>query len=211
MSKRGVTSVQGAAPAARPHARPAPPSELITALYPQRKRGVARDRAAEDQANVDPEAANPLLHTYLPYALLVIGIGGRLGETAHATEGTSMTLAFVRVIIELHVGAAVMLGGAYIAAAVMGVNFGSLSRASVKLAAISVFTSALASLAASIDKSPYGIRGLVLGMHVALLLYFALFYAFFDLDLQESLTTVLIVWALQWILAISIITIMAHA
>jgi hypothetical protein len=210
MSKRAMATTAAPARAPTSPARPAPPGESITALYPQRRRATARDRDAEDAANVDPEAANPLLHTYLPYALLVIGVGGRLGETAHAVEGQSMTVAFIRVIIELHLGALVMLGGAYIAAAVMGVNFGSLARASVKLAAISVFTSAIAALAASIDKSPYGIRGMVLGMHVALLLYFALFYAFFDIDLQESLTTVLIVWALQWILAMTLMAIMSH-
>lgn len=199
-----VHAPESAAPPAPATIRSASPNSSITSLYPQRNR--AAPAPVSEQENLDPEAANPLLHIYVPWALLVIGIGGWLGQTAHLAEGRSMTAALLRVIIEVHLHAGVMLGGAYIAAMVMGVNFGTLWRAAVKLAGIAVFSGAIAALAASLDKSPDGIRGMVLGMHAALLLYFALFYALFDLDLQESLTTVIIVWAMQWALAIAIVT-----
>jgi hypothetical protein len=141
---------------------------------------------------------------------LIIGAGAQLGEAIHTAKG-SMAAAIVMVVLEVHLAALFTLGGAYVSAMVLGVSFGSLSRATIKFAGVAVFCSAASALVASIDQDPHPIRGLLLGMHASLLLYFALLYMLFDLDLLEALTTVVIIWVCQWVLAAGVYSIMHHA
>jgi hypothetical protein len=181
----------------------------ITAVYPQRKRVTPARIDTDDDANLDPEAANPFMNIYFPWALLIVAAGAQLGWSMHVSHG-SIVGAMILVVIKIHLAALVTLGAAFVAASLLGVNFGTIKRASVKLAAIAIFCDTAAAMAASIDKEPGGIRGLVLGMHLSLLLYFALLYMFFELDVQESLTTVVIIWVCQWILAAALISVMGH-
>lgn len=184
-------------------AKPTTLSSVATA-YPRRKSA----RINLEIQELDPEAERPFIHLYFPWMLLIFGAVARVVEVIHFTQG-SMRAAILLVIIDIHLNALVMIGGAFIAAAVLGVNFGSLSRASIKLAGIAIFSGAAAALVSSLDQA--SIRGLIIGMHLAPLLYFALFYALFDLDLQESLTTVIIVWALQWVVAVALYSLTAPA
>ena len=182
----------------------------IASAYPQRKRAAPLRRVeTDDDANLDPEAANPFLNIYVPWALLILGAGAQLGWSIHAARG-SMAGAIGLVLIKIHLAAIVTLAAAFVAASLLGVNFGTIKRALVKLAAIAVFCDSAAAIAASIDKEPGGIRGLLLGMHLSLLLCFALLYMLFDLDVQESLTTVVIIWVCQWILAAALMSVMGH-
>jgi hypothetical protein len=181
----------------------------IASVYPQRKRAMPVRVETDDDANLDPEAASPFINIYFPWGLLILGAGAQLGWSIHAARG-SMAGAIGLVLIKIHLAAIVTLGAAFVAASLLGVTFGTIKRASVKLAAIAVFCDSAAAIAASIDKEPGGIRGLVLGMHLSLLLCFALLYTLFDLDVQESLTTVVIIWVCQWILAAALISVMGH-
>jgi hypothetical protein len=185
------------------------PLSSVASAYPQRKRRAPAAVETEDEANLDPEAANPLLHVYIPWALLIVGAGAQLGQSVYIAKG-SVGLAIVLVILALNLTAAVTLAGAFLSASILGVSFGSLSRASVKLAGIAVFCSAASALIASIDKDPHSVRGLVLGMHASLLIYMVLIYMMFDLDVLEALTTVVIIWICQWILAVATYSVMSH-
>ena len=132
------------------------------------------------------------------------------GWLLQATAKGSMAAALVLVVIEVHLAALFTLAGAYVSAMLLGVSFGSIARASVKLAGVAIFCNAVSMLVASIDQDPHPIRGLVMGMHASLLLYFALLYMLFDLDLLEALTTVVIIWVCQWMLAAGVYSIMSH-
>jgi hypothetical protein len=177
--------------------RPEPVKRNITAVYPRRKSAISQ----ADKADLDPEAAHPIKHTYFPWIILLAGIAVRVVQILYLTQ-TSMRGAILLVVIDVHLNAAIMLVGAYSSASFLGVDFGSFSRTSVKLAGIAIFTDALGSWAIILGHR--SMPALVLGIHLELLLYFVLFYAMFELDLQESLVTVVIVWVLQGIAQVAL-------
>jgi hypothetical protein len=91
---------------------------------------------------------------------------------------------------------AVLLGG-YFAAAMLAINFGHLGTAAMKLTAVAVFYGAVTAWVPYIDYDPARIRGTLMALELAILIYLALFYAIFELDLQEAMMTTLIVGVIQ--------------
>jgi hypothetical protein len=181
---------------------------------PQRPPGIQLDklrtaiptrRAVQDMASEDDETS-PLRDWIVPIALLAIGVSVRFSQVLFfASKQSLSTPAAVGLLIcELIIGTAALIAGAFAAATILNTTFGDLRIASLKVVAIAVFTSAAAYLAASIDREPEGIRGMVLAWHLILIFYFVLFVYLFKLDLQEGIITTIIVMAIQLVILFAI-------
>jgi hypothetical protein len=152
-----------------------------------------RDMASEDD---ERSAARDV---FVPVALLLVGLGARASQVLlfASQQSLSPTAAAGVLGCELVIGTIALIAGAAAAAGMLGATFGDPRAALLKLAAIAVATSAAAYFAASIDREPWGVRGIALAWHAVLLLYFALFTYLFKLDLQEGMMTTVIVMVIQ--------------
>ena len=182
------------------------PSALagVAALYPTR-----RARPVQEDADGGAEGS-VLKDVYVPVALLVLGLGLRVGQLLATNElrgnkwgGDVATpddprKAVLLALFQMIISAGVMIAGATLAATILSLNLGSLGKAALKLCAMAVFATGVASWAAVFDQDQHSVRGLVLALHVVVILYWVGFTFLFALDLQETL------------LAVSIITLM-HA
>jgi hypothetical protein len=186
-----------------PAAASVPPvKKNIIGAYPQRKSAAA----AGSKVDLDAEAGQPLKHIYFPWAVLLLGMAIRIAQILYGSQ-TSLHGAIFLTVLDVHLNAAVMLGGAYLAALFLGADFGTLPRASIKLGGIAIFADGVAAWAIVLGHR--SMPALLLGLHLELLLYFVLFYAMFELDVQESLVTVVIVWVLQCIVQVALFSLMS--
>ncbi len=171
-----------------------PPLDSVAdraALYPKRKSAAVASTEMEVMADL-----SVFKDRVAPVILLVAGLIGRIAQGYSASLTPHPAVAVVMILFDLIVNVAVMLLGAYVAAAVLAVNFGDLATAAVKLAAIAVLVGAVAPWVARIDHDPNSVRGTLLALQVSVLLIFVLIYSLFELDLQEALTTTVIVGVL---------------
>ncbi len=162
------------------------------ALYPKRTATIVTDQQSMDYV------FSLAKDRVVPIVLIALGVAGRIAQAIHISTRTHHPIAAMALVTFELVGCiAVALLGGYFAAAMLAVNFGHLGTAAFKLAAIAVFTGAVAAWVPYVDYDPFRLRGMVLAIQVALLIYFFFFYSMFELDLQESLTTTLIVGVMQ--------------
>ena len=194
------------------HAAAAPPSAVaptpvhgpdalagVAALYPGRR---ARPVQEEDDAAREGSALKDL---YLPIAMLVVGLGLRVAQLLAANElrgnkwgGEVATpgdpaRAVLLAVFQMVISGGVMIAGATLAATILNLNYGSLGRAALKLCAIAVFATGVASWAAVFDQDQHSVRGLVLALHVVVIIYWIGFTVLFALDLQETMLAVAII------------------
>jgi hypothetical protein len=167
------------------------------ALYPRRVATIIADGPPSERV------FSLVRDRLVPIGLIVVGVGGRAAQaifistrTHHPAAATAMAM------FEFVSNVAVTLLGAYLTAAVLAVNFGHLGTAAFKLAAIGVFAGAAAAWVPYLDYDPTRLRGMVLALQLMLLIYSPLFYVLFELDVQESVTTTLIVGAIQGLVMI---------
>ena len=164
-----------------------------TAAYPRRKSAIG---SADPTTHL--EEFSLLRDRAIPLLLIVVGIVAKtslvfFGKLPAQSISAALFVAAFESIVQL----ASILLGAYGLAAFLEVNFGSLPSTAIKLAGIALFCTAMGGWAATIDHDHLAIRGMVLALHVAILLYFTLIYSLFELDLQESLITTIVVGAMQ--------------
>lgn len=173
----------------------------VAALYPGR-----RARPVTEEAD---RGASALRDLYLPIALIVLGLGLRVAQLLVANEnrahkwggnvstpddpGKAVLLAAFQMVI----AGGVMIAGATLAATVLNLNFGSMGRAALKLCAISVFATGVASWVAVFDQGKHSVEGLALALHIVVILYWVGFMYFFALDVQETLLAVAIITLLH--------------
>jgi len=115
--------------------------------------------------------------------LVFFGIGAVLGGAAGALFTT--VLFFIVAVIQVVVGVA----ACYLAASLLDTNFGELKEACVKLAAISMFPTAVSLILGQV--SP------LLAYLVVTVLFFGLLMSLFDLEFGESCIFVVILWAVK--------------
>jgi hypothetical protein len=170
------------------------PYETATASSGSTKRITAVSTDSEEE-----EATFSLLKDrILPISLIIVGLAGRVAQAFFLSSRTHHPVASTAMVaFDLISSIAVALLGGYFAAAMLAVNFGHLGTAAMKLTAIAVFTMAAAAWVPYMDNDPLRIRGMVLALQSAVLIYFALFYAMFELDMQEAMLATLIVGAIQ--------------
>ncbi|MEP7367828.1 MAG: hypothetical protein ABI972_31590 [Acidobacteriota bacterium] len=198
------------APRATPARKPtvistpmAPAPAAVVERYPHR---AVRIVAEEPDA---PDSPSPVRNFVIPIALLSLGLGLRIAQLLYANEGNGnrwagnlatpggVGKAVLLVTFEMIIASAIMGLGAMIAATLLGVEFGPIARAVLKLSAAAVFAIGVASWVALFDQHRYSVGGLVLALHVMVILNWITRSFFFKMELQELLLTVAIVTALH--------------
>jgi hypothetical protein len=171
----------------------------VAALYPGR-----RARPVQEEAGPELEGS-ALKDLYLPVALLVLGLGLRVAQLLVANEARGnkwggevatpddFRKAILLAVFQMIISGGVMIAGATLAATILSLNLGSIATAGLKLVAMAVFATGVASWAAMVDQDQYSVRGLVLALHVVIILYWIGFTVLFALDMQETLLAVAII------------------
>lgn len=186
---RRHAAVAPASTVAAPVARAQGSSPL--AAYPVRIRAAAQDESGLDESR-------PFKNLFLP--LVLLGIGATIAvlqATFMPRQGESVAYSLGYDALLLGLMVIIMLAGAAVSVAIMGVEFGSLGRCILKFSATAVFAGAIAMTAAGLDPEPMAIRGKVVALHLMLILYWVCFQLLFDLDVQENLMTVAIITLMQ--------------
>lgn len=144
---------------------------------------------------------------YLPAALLLVGAGIEFARALlMARAGTnSLAYASIYVGVSLVINTTVMLVGVLIAAKALGISFGPVGTAILKLCAIAVAPAALSSLLMMLFP---GLSAALVGWALSLALYFALISILFELDAQETWYCVLIIGVTRWLLALFLTALM---
>ena len=157
----------------------------------------------------DVHSTSAVRNFVVPIILLSLGLGLRVAQLMHANEGHGnrwagnlatpggVGKAVLLVSVEMIAASTIMGIGAVLAALTLGVEFGPVGRAALKLAASAVFAIGVVSWIALFDQDAYSVTGLVLGLHVMVVLNWIALGYFFKIELQELLLTVAIVTALH--------------
>jgi hypothetical protein len=193
--------VPPAAPAAAPPAHAEARTSLsgVAALYPARRAKVMTEEA---DAAVE---GSPLKDLYIPIALLVLGLGLRVAQLLVANESRANKWGgdvqtpddprkvVLMAVFQMIISGGVMIAGATLAATVLNLNLGSLGKAALKLCAIAVFATGVASWVAIFDQDKYSVTGLMVALHIVVIIYWVGFFYLFALDLQETMLAVAII------------------
>jgi hypothetical protein len=183
-----------AARMAREHREQSAAVAAAAAAFPTRTR--------RGQEFAPDEAPSPMRNFYLPVAML--GLGGLLwfgqGLLAPAVPGRGIVFNIAVVAVGMACNIAVMLAAMFVAAYVLGVNYGPIGQVVLKLAAMAVICGAIFLLIAQLDYK-HSLRGPILAWHVVVLLYWMFFAILFDLDVQETVMSVAIVAMAQAVVA----------
>ena len=134
------------------------------------------------------EKKAPLILFSIGLLILLIAafaVGGPLG-----TAGALIALAFI-LALYLPLTVAAM----YIVAGILGVSFGILKTAILKLAAITLFT-------AAIDQVGAWIGFPVTGLLASVIVSFFLFSNFFDLDARDTILSVILISIIRYCLSL---------
>jgi hypothetical protein len=146
----------------------------------------------------DPPLPASVWEWKVPLALLLVGLTVlALGTTtAEASSGLAATLLGMAMILVLHV--ALTIGAMYLTARLLGVSFGLLKTAVLKLAAITVFTLSLNQVGDWLGQP-------LLGWLVAVAVSLYLFSYCFDLDFLETLLAVVVITVIRFALGIGMV------
>jgi len=178
----------------RPRRRQEPktrPNSGSPAHKPRRKKDSNRTKGTK-KSKV-PAAVNVFLSEQVRVPLILIavslvifvGFGFYLGGATGAL--ITIVLFLVAALIQVVLGVA----ACYLVAALLDTSFGELKEACVKLAAITVFPSAVALVLGPV--SPFLAYLVVVG------LFFGLLMSLFELEFGESLIFVVVLWAVQFL------------
>jgi hypothetical protein len=139
----------------------------------------------------------PLRDLYLPIGLLVLGVAFRAGQvmvdSGRAGTGVTGALGAATVGVVLNVG--LTLAAIFVASKLMAIDFGSVGAMILKSTAMAILAGAVGALIVSI--SPKDMTAPIVALHVVVILYWVMFYNFFEIDLQETLMTTAIVTVFQ--------------
>ncbi len=136
---------------------------------------------------------SPFRELYLPIGLLLLGVGFRAGQVVLDTGGPAggvggaIGAAIVGVILNI----GLTMAAVFVSAKVLSVDFGPISELVLKITAVAVLGGAVGAFIVSL--SPKDMTGPIVALHVLVVLYWIMFYSFFEIDVQESLMTVAIV------------------
>lgn len=160
------------------------------------------DAAAPDAA--PPSRSEPIKPIYdhsnptftniiLPIGLILLGVAVAVAKQLYWTDNASASLvgALLVVGVTLAVSIPITLLGVMIAAPVLGISFGYLGHALLKLAAIIVGPSAIGEIAKFLLGG--GVFGGVVGLFVTLGFYWGLMQALFDLDSVDAIKCIIII------------------
>lgn len=170
------------------HQAPAKPAVPMMHAIP-----VPRLAGIEPLQNIDTPAWKT---HYLPIALLIAGLAIWIFGGVLTASGGHNAHAILRIGLLLAANVAVMMLGGLLVGTLLGVEFGPLGRVSIQFSSIAVFASAVAIIVSRLDKS-HSMTGPIVAWLLIIIIYWALFSLFFELDVQETLLTVSVIAVLQ--------------
>jgi hypothetical protein len=133
----------------------------------------------------------------VPLAVFLVGLSALVAAAFTIGGFTDAARATVYLALVLLISVPLTIAAMYIVAGLLGVSFGLLKTAVLKLAAIAVFSTAVNVLA-------NGAGHPLLGWLGSVAVTFYLFSQFFDLDLLETFLSVVLISVLRFVLALGI-------
>lgn len=121
----------------------------------------------------------------IPAVLLGIALAVFVGYGFYAAGAAGAGVVLMAVGVQLVIGVLLAIIACFITAKVMGISFGPLGSASLKLAAIFTFPAAVSLFIP------------VVGWLAALILYFALLAWLFDLEAFEAVVCAVVIWVVR--------------
>jgi hypothetical protein len=142
----------------------------------------------------DPSESGSAWEWPIPLALFLVGLT-ILVVGASLVEGSRPAATLLGIALILVVYVPLTIAAMYLTASLLGMAFGFLNTAILKLAAISVFT-------LSLNQVGDWLGHPAVGWLVAILVSFYLFSNFFDLDFQETVLAVVVISVIRFCLGI---------
>ena len=172
-----------------------PASESVASAYPQRRSKVLTYAHATPAEAAELRDRSVLREFYLPIGVIGVGIVCYIAQLVLSSGGSGSPIgqvgaAFVGVVLEI----VLILAGIGISAKFMSIDFGPIPELLLKVIATAVLGAAVGALTISIFPKDDA-NGAIIALHVVVILYWVLFYMFFEMDLQECLMTVAIITA----------------
>ena len=180
-------------------------------------------RLADRDDEVQP---SKFIDIYLPLILIGIGVvaifvnllfltdwqGAGGGGTGAATQAVAIGVVMVLMVVYVVVTVGLMLLGLYVAAWILGVDFGPLHIGLLKLTGIALGVGALSDIVSAL-LAPLMVGSGLVGFFVAIIAYWILISKLFDIEASDALWTVLIVVIVRFIggLAFAFLAIMIIA
>ncbi len=159
-------------------------------------------RALEDHD--DEVGSSRFIDLWLPLILIVVGLTVRFIEqlsfAANPTEG--VVGAVIAIGVELAINIPMLLVGMILAVKLLDVAFGPLGMALYKMVAVVIGPTALGAIIAYLIG---GIMGAFVGWFVTFGVYWTLLSVLFDLEGLEALYLIVILWVLDYLVALFIV------
>jgi hypothetical protein len=167
----------------------------VADAYPQRKSKVLTYAHARPAEAAELRDRSILREWYLPIGILGVGIGAYILQITLASGGGGTPIGAVgAAVLAIALEIVLSLVGVGVSSKLMSIDFGAIPDILLKVIATSVLGSALWALTVSIFPKD-DMNGPIIALHVVVILYWVLFYTFFDMDLQECVMTVAIITA----------------
>lgn len=165
--------------------------------YPQRRSDVLTYAHARPGELEQKRAVSPLLDWYLPIGIVAVAAccwAGQVVFESQAGAASSAGKLIGGAIVAVVLNIVLTLLAVAVSAKLMSIDFGPIPELVLKVAATAVLGGAVGALTVSIFPKDE-MNGPIIALHVVVILYWVLFYTFFEVDLQECLMTVAIVTA----------------
>ncbi len=175
------------------------PGPVITGVstdaHPQRRSKVLTYAHASPAEAQEIRDRSMLREWYLPIGILGVGFAAYILQISLASAGGGTTAGLMgAALLAVALEVVLTLVGVGVSAKLMSIDFGPIPELILKVVATAILGSALAALTVSIFPKD-DMNGPIIALHVVVILYWVLFYAFFEMDLQECVMTVAIITA----------------
>ncbi len=167
----------------------------VADAYPQRSSRVLTYAHASPAEAAEMRERTVLREWYLPIAILGLGVAFRVGQVVlESGAGIGTTGLIGAAIGGLALNVVLTLAAVGVSSKLMSIDFGAIPELILKVTATAVLGGALGSLIVAISPKD-DMQGPIVALHAVVILYWVLFYMFFEMDLQECVMTVAIVTA----------------
>lgn len=177
---------------------PAAAGGSVADAYPQRRGGKVLTYAHATPAEAAEIGERSMLRElYLPIGVLAVGGACWVGQVmlaSNAGTGASTAGLIGAAFFSIALSIVLTLVAVAVSSKLMSIDFGPIPELILKLTATAVLGAAVGALTLGIFPKD-DMNGPIIALHVVVILYWVLFYTFFEMDLQECLMTVAIVTA----------------
>lgn len=167
----------------------------VADAYPQRRSKVLTYAHATPAEEAALGEKSIFREWYLPLAVIGLGFALAGGQVAmEHGQGTGTAGLIAGAILGIALNVVLTLAAVGLSSKLMSIDFGPIPELILKVTATAVLGAAVGALTISIFPKD-DMNGPIIALHAVVILYWVLFYTFFEMDLQECLMTVAIVTA----------------